>query len=171
MAIIINKPTIEQGAPPESVAIYNADLALYNSYLDAIRQSVWADLTAEDISDSEIDNVVILGAAEREIISKYGTTLRNRAAFTALNDTDKAKLIEGTILQSALFLLPRVPQLKRTAIEQTQYEYFQVTDREKELQSRLTLIFPDAETPTGPNALFPTGGGTINWDVAPLGGA
>ena len=164
MAIIINKPTLPEEATSEQQATYNTSLNLYNFYLDTIRTTVWRDLTAADIPEGLIDNPVMLQAAEREIISKYGSDIADNTAFKQLSDTDQSKLIEGTILQTALYLLPTVPQLKRQDINESEYEFFQVADRDKEIQARIGVLFPDA-APIDPDDPVPNTACIVTYDI------
>ena len=161
MAIIIVKPT-DPGADN-----YQSELDNYNQYLNTIRSTMWSGLTSEDVLDSEIDNVVALGAAERDIIRRSGITIPNEG-FSALPQSDQDKLLEATILRTALFLLPSVPQFKRTDVLTSENEFFQVEleDREDKLTARLDELYPDPDVPAtiGGN-LFPTGGEILTWDV------
>lgn len=162
MTIIINKPVLPDGATPEQTAEYNTNLAVYEGHLQEIRFNIWDSLDKDDLPDNKIDTVTRLQAAEQAIIAKYGSTVANRAAFEALTPPDQTRLLQGTILQTALYILPTLPQLKRGEFENYQAEYYQITNREKFLTDRLDDLFPEAETS---GDLRPTGGCRVTYSV------
>ena len=160
MAVIIVKPTLSDPITMEE----QTALDLYTSQLEEIRINVWDDLDSSDLPDNKIDTISRLQEAERSILSRSNQMQLTRTAFLALSASERAKLITGTILQTALYILPAIPQLKRGEFSDRESEYFQVTWQEKKefLENRLNALFPET-TPVG--AITPSGGRIIRFDT------
>lgn len=140
-----------------------AELAIYNSYLDQIRFNVWSDLSTDDLSDNQIDNVSILGRAERTILKLAGKTSLTNREFEALAEPEKSNLLSGVILQSALYLLHSFPQLKRAQMTELQSEFYQDTTKEEFLEKQIQELFPQAVVS---GQAVPSGGDIVTWDSA-----
>lgn len=172
MAIIIANPgSLSTNLPiaPQAQMKFNQERAVYERYLNDIRIAVWDSLDKNDLPDANIDNSFRLEAAEEMIIKRSGRTSLTRAEFLALPASDQNKLIRGVILQTALYILPDLPQIKREDFGQYQEEYYQLSieDKIKGLTDRISILFPEDPTNgTTPGNLTPSGGSVVCFDRA-----
>ena len=171
--IIIVKPT-RPTLPPNpdqqqqtdyntALAAYMTNLVKYKSYLEEIRFNTWDSLTELDLPDNRIDTLSRLQEAEDEILRRYGNTSLSESDFNNLDEEVQNRLIRGIIIQTALLILPTIPQIKRAEFSNFEGEFFQLTNREKLLEDRLNKLFPD--TPEIGN-MVTTGGANVNRFVA-----
>ena len=165
MAVIIQKPILPDNADQEQQAAYNTALAQYKSYLQDIRLNAWNYLAETDLPDNQIDTFSRLQAAEERILTLFGQPTLDRAGFNALSMADQNRLLRGVIFQTALAILPTVPQIKRAEFSNLENEYFQVTlsDREKALEDNINKLFPSA---TVAGNIVTTGGAVVDYPVA-----
>ena len=165
MSIIVLKPTLPDSPTPEQTDQYNLALTDYNEIINEIRQSVWDSLDDKILPAGSIDNRSRLRAAERIILQRAGSADLTRAQFEALSQAEQDKLILAAIYQTALLILPAVPQLKRSEAGDFQNEFFQTVDREKFLEDQLDKLYP--ETVSDDEAM-PSGGAIVSFNRVSL---
>ena len=123
--------------------------AQYEKDINGIRQLVSIYLTKDDLPDSIIDSGIFLDSGERRIY-QINMTIKTNDKYDMASDADKARVKAQIQIQTAIYLIPAIPQLLEEQIlrERVQFQTIDWQAKIELLEKRILDIAGD-DIPTG----------------------